>query len=285
MRYRPGSYSFPLFVFGAYLISWSIWICARHFHTVFHISIGGWTIDIPQRSLVVLLGNIGPGVSASAVVGLAEGWAGVRHLWSGLANWRLHPAWILFACLLIPLLQSIALLGYWLLGGRIGDTGGPIRLFLLILLNLPFGPLWEEIGWRGFLLPRLQTKYNGLLASMILACVWGPWHLPIYWGSPFEWWFWFLAMVFGLAILLTWVYNRSRGSLIPVVLLHVTANTTSLYLLGPTMRRGGMQGFRFIVVSICCAALVVAVSVGPSLSKDPCGTVQPDDQLPPDSSR
>jgi CAAX protease family protein len=268
MRFRHPTYSFLLFILGAYAISWAIWLCPGHFRTVVHVAIGGLTFDFPMRSLNLLLGDIGPGVSATVVVGLTEGRAGVRHLWSRLTDWKLPAVWILFVCLLMPLLQSIALLGFWLWGGRIGDTGPLIRWPLLIILNLPFSPIWEEIGWRGFLLPRLEAKYTGLLASVILASVWAPWHLPIYWGSSFEWWFWFLAMVFALAILFTWVYNSSRGSLVPVVLLHVMANTTNLYLVKPTLQLGGMWAFRLVAASICCAALVVAFSVGPSLCTD-----------------
>jgi membrane protease YdiL (CAAX protease family) len=173
--------------------------------------------------------------------------------------------WILFVCLFFPLVQSIALLSYRLLGGTLADTGPLIRWPLLILLNLPFAPLWEEIGWRGFLLPRLESKYNSLHSSVIVACIWAPWHVAIYWGSSFGWWFGFAALVFALSVLFTWIYNSSRRRLLPVVLFHVMWNTTTMYLLGPTLTAGGVWAYRLVIALTCCVAVIVALAVGPSL--------------------
>jgi membrane protease YdiL (CAAX protease family) len=267
-RFLRDSYSIPLFVIGSYLISWPIWFCASHFSGVFHIEILGWAADVPRQAVVGLLGNIGPGLSATAVVFLTEGWQRVRQLWGGLKNWRLNPMWLIFVFLLVPALDSLALLGYWLVGGKVAGIGSPIRLLLLIVFNLPFAPLWEEIGWRGFLLPKLESTHNGLSASLILACIWGPWHLPIYWNSSAEYILWFLVMIIPLAVVFTWIYNRSRGSLVPVVILHVMVNTSSLYILGPTIRSHGMRPFQFVVGSIFCAAAVIVMSVGPNLCRN-----------------
>jgi membrane protease YdiL (CAAX protease family) len=276
MRNQQGPISVPLFAAGACAISWPIWIWARQFHAVFHIVIAGWTFNIPQQPMVQAFGDIGPGVSATAVVALTEGWLGVRRLWSGLKNWRFPLVWILFVCVLFPLVQSVALLSYRLLGGALADTGPLLRWPLLILLNLPFAPLWEEIGWRGFLLPRLESKYSGLHSSAILACVWAPWHLAIYWGSSVEWWIGFVAVVFALSILFTWVYNSSRRRLLPVVLLHVMWNTTNMYLLGPTLRAGGVWADRFVIAFTCGVAVIVAFSVGPSLYTELGAMTSPD---------
>jgi uncharacterized protein len=267
MRLRDSD-SLPLFVFGSYLISWSIWACANHFRGAFHIEIFGLTADVPQGAVFLLLGNIGPGLSATMVAFLSGGWQRVVQLWRGLKDWRLHPAWFVFVLLLIPAVDSLALFAYWCLGGKIVGVGSPIRLLLLIVFNLPFAPLWEEIGWRGFLLPKLEATRSGLSASLILACVWGPWHLPLYLNSSFAFILLFLIMIFPLAVLFTWVYNRSHGSLVPVVILHAMVNTMNLYLLAPTIRTYGMRPFEFVVGSFFCAAAVVVISVGPRLCRN-----------------
>jgi membrane protease YdiL (CAAX protease family) len=268
MRHPRDSYSIPLFVFGSYLVSWPIWFSATHFRGGLHIEIHGLTADVPHQAVVVLLGNIGPGLSATVIVFLTGGWQPVCQLWGGLKNWRINPAWLVFVFLLIPALDSLALLGYWLFGGTIVGIGSPIRLLLLIVFNLPFAPLWEEIGWRGFLLPKLEGRHNGLRASLILSCVWGPWHLPLYWNSPFEFILWFLAMIIPLAVLFTWIYNCSHGSLVPVVMLHVMVNALFLFLVDPTIRSYGIRPFQFVVGFIFCAAVIVILSVGPDLSRD-----------------
>jgi membrane protease YdiL (CAAX protease family) len=274
MRRLSDSSSFALFVFGAYLISWSIWMFAGRFHnTLLHAWIGSLDFSFPANSGILLLGNVGPGLSATLVVGFIQGWSGVRRLWSGLTVWKLKGAWIAFVCLLMPLLCSVALFAYWLLGGRLVGMGNPARWLLLIVVNLPFAPLWEEVGWRGFLLPRLQATHSGLIASMLLAGIWAPWHLPLYWKSSVEYLIWYFVMVFALAVIFTWVYNRSQGSLVPVILLHVMVNTTSMYMLGPTMRSFGTGSFRFFAGSIVCAALVIVLVVGPSLAQNSFGEI------------
>ena len=80
----PDYYAIPLFVFGAYLISSLTWLGGEYFHGSFHIEIMGWVLDVPQRAVPLLLGNIGPGIAATAVVGLTQGQPGVRAPWSGL---------------------------------------------------------------------------------------------------------------------------------------------------------------------------------------------------------
>jgi len=261
----PDSYAIPLFVFGAYLISWLIWLGGGYLHGSFHIEIMGWVFDAPQRAAPFLLGNIGPGIAATAVVGLTQGQQGVRALWSALKPRGLSTQWLLFVIVLFPSLVAIALFGYWLLGGKIISTGNPARWILLIVVNLPFAPLWEEIGWRGFLLRRLESKYRGLLASLILASIWAPWHLPLYWNSPFENFVWFVVMIFALSVIFTWVYNRSHGNLVPVVALHAMVNSTNLYLLRPTLQSYGTRPLRFVVGSLVCAAVVIVISEGSGL--------------------
>lgn len=70
-----------------------------------------------------------------------------------------------------------------------------------------------------------------------------------------------------MAIIFTWAYNRSAGSLIPVVLLHVMVNTTNMYMLHPTMSLSGMAPFLLFVGVICLAALTVILFAGSSLGK------------------
>ena len=150
MRRLSDFSSIALFIFGSYLISWSIWIYGFHSSTVFHLTVNAWTVDIPSRALIGLLGTIGPGVSATLVLGFTEGWESVRGLWKGLTVWNLNPVWLVFVCLFIPLVCAVALFVYWRLGGSVAPVGNPARWLLLIAVNLPFTPIWEEIGWRGF---------------------------------------------------------------------------------------------------------------------------------------
>ena len=103
--------------------------------------------------------------------------------------------------------------------------------FLFIFLFIGLG---EEPGWRGFALPQLQTKFSPLSASLILAPIWALWHLPLI-GNEFQGPIVvpFLLSVFGATFMLTWVFNRTRESVLLPMLLHATVNTVGSGLIFP----------------------------------------------------
>ncbi len=113
---------------------------------------------------LALLGVIGPAVAALLVTGLAKGKDAVRALLLQLVKWRVRLQWYLIALLLVP---AVAVAAIVITSGRF-PTIDPASILprIPILLVLMTG---EEIGWRGFALPRLQQRYNALTASLVLA--------------------------------------------------------------------------------------------------------------------
>ena len=110
-------------------------------------------------------------------------------------------------------------------------------MLTLALVNFAYMILlvWgEEIGWRGYALPRLQAKMHPLAASAVLGLIWGVWHLPNFWipGSSQE--FIpipvYLLYIFGHTFLYSWIYNGSRGSLLLVCLHHAATNAFTVAL-------------------------------------------------------
>jgi membrane protease YdiL (CAAX protease family) len=96
-----------------------------------------------------------------------------------------------------------------------------------------FGPLPEEMGWRGFALDRLQFRMTPLQASLVLGSVWALWHVPLFFipgsyqaglelGSPRSWIF--LSSMVPLSVLMTWVYNNTSRSTLSAVLIHYSGN-------------------------------------------------------------
>jgi uncharacterized protein len=159
--------------------------------------------------------------------------------------WRVHPAWYLVAGLLAP---TIMLLSLWVravadphfrivpgapLGELLGDlgVGGVALVFpLLVLGQLPSSPLLEEFGWRGLALPLLQGRWNALASSVMLGLVWGVWHLPLMAANgdpPVP----YLLLIVPHTVLMTWVVNSTRGSMVLATLFHASLNTalTTLY--------------------------------------------------------
>ncbi len=159
--------------------------------------------------------------------------------------WRVHPGWYLTAGLLAPAITLLSLAVRALadphfqvapgspLGELLGElgVGGVALVFpLLILGQLPSSPLLEEFGWRGFALPLLQGRWNALAASVVLGLVWGVWHLPLMvaYGDPLVP---YLLLIVPQTVLMTWVVNSARGSMLLAMLFHASLNTalTTLY--------------------------------------------------------
>jgi membrane protease YdiL (CAAX protease family) len=110
----------------------------------------------------------------------------------------------------------------------------PIAVLFTLLFTLPYA-IGEELGWRGFALPRLQARHEPLVASVILGLFWGFWHTPawIAWDSTELALLPLTIMVLSTvvtAILFTWIFNRTGGSLLLVVLFHTSITSKGYFL-------------------------------------------------------
>lgn len=166
--------------------------------------------------------------------------SGIRSLLSGLKKWNVGIGWYVFALGVWPATVLLSNLLSPLLGmANSPNPASPAfplgfvvaETFLWYLLF--GGPLNEEAGWRAFALTRMQERFSPLSASIIIGALWGLWHLPLHlmgmypFGAAGA-----LIRIFSvpLAIVFTWLFNRTGGSLIPVLFLHSSRNTTSLFL-------------------------------------------------------
>jgi membrane protease YdiL (CAAX protease family) len=117
-----------------------------------------------------------------------------------------------------------------------------IRVVPVILLATFFA-LGEELGWRGFALPRLQARFGALVASLMVGLLWWAWHLPEILAGPSQGLspqqiasleFRDLAIDLAASILMAWVYNNTRGSLFLVALFHVGIGLLSEFVTLPS---------------------------------------------------
>jgi membrane protease YdiL (CAAX protease family) len=171
----------------------------------------------------------------SAVV---AGWPGLRAFLGRLIRWRVGLQWYVIV-LGIPILVCLIAAGIVL---ALVDRSQVSAFSSDKLRELPerfiftllFVGLGEEPGWRGFALPELQTRHTPLVASLILAPVWALWHLPLI-GNEFPWPIVapFIVSVFGGTFMLTWIFNRTKGSVFMTMLLHATINTVGAGLIFP----------------------------------------------------
>ena len=122
-------------------------------------------------------------------------------------------------------------------------------LLPLIFLNMIMGPLGEELGWRAFLYPDLKTSYGWMTSALIVGVVWTLWHAPLWFldspQSKIPFWA-FAVNVLLLSILMSMIYNHSNGSIILVILLHLTFNLS----LGLIDILGSHQPGQYVIKSL-----------------------------------
>jgi len=196
------------FIVFTFVISWTAWIAI-------------YVVPMPRLLALVLdqVGLSGPLISSVTVTGVLHGGSGVRRFLGRIFQWRVGIQWYLFVLFSAAVLAVAAGGLYVLVGGT-----APALVFTVGFGSLISG-IREEYGWRGFALPRLQTQYSPLKASIVIALFWVLWHLPI---MPVELPMMpiYLLKVMAISILFTWVYNRTGGSMLFPVLYHAAYDMT-----------------------------------------------------------
>lgn len=221
--------SLALYVILAYGITWTIWLpyvaAAR-------------SGSAGPGPFLYYMAAAGPFIGALVAEGYERGWRGVWDLLGRLVRPGTGGRWAAVGLLTPLALVPPAVIAVALFGGgwpgwdAIGITGrapglGPATTWILMVLSYGVG---EEVGWRGFLLPRLQARRSALAATLLLTPVWAAWHLPAFLfregyvdlglGGTVG----FLLSLAAGAVVLTVVYNASGGSVMAVALWHGTWN-------------------------------------------------------------
>jgi membrane protease YdiL (CAAX protease family) len=178
--------------------------------------------------------GFGPFLAALVVLAITEGKSGVMGLLRRMVRWRVGIQWYA-AALLLPIVVTLAAaaLNVFLLGAQrtstAADLGGwstLLQTFFLWLFIPGLAGTWEEPGFRGYALPRLQFRYTALIASLILGVLWAFWHLPFVVTGEDTW---IDAILFTIewSIVYTWLFNNAKGSVLIVMLFHNMNNTFS----------------------------------------------------------
>jgi membrane protease YdiL (CAAX protease family) len=227
----------------AFLITWLFWVPLA---VLYHGRSDAQTLSRSPLVIVLqTLGVTGSLISAIVVIGLTRGKTGVRRLLNGLKRWRVGLWWYAAACLLVPALTVLGVAVRAVVGidpaipegspfaGTFADVGwlGIALTFPLRLFVACFGsPLLEEPGWRGFALPQMHKRMPAAWAALLVAAIWGFWHLPLYLAFDEN-----LALSLSLITMhgffLGWLYINTRSLLIAVLghaSLSVANNSLSL---------------------------------------------------------
>jgi membrane protease YdiL (CAAX protease family) len=138
---------------------------------------------LPENFLAVVPITMGPTVAALVMTAVTEGRAGIRRLLARLVLWNVPFVWYLFIFFGIPLVFTLGTV--FLPGAAASFDHLSATTWLSYLWKFPLvlavgGPLFEEPGWRGFALARLQAKWGPLAGALILGLLWAAWHYPQY---------------------------------------------------------------------------------------------------------
>ena len=258
----------PLLTFflTAFGFSWLFWIPA---------AINGTDVSRFPGELYLWLGGAGPFIAALLHVFRASP-EYRRDYWQRLINFqRAGWRWILTAVFIIPVFTLLAgLLQYTLGGTELNASAAtvlqsPLKLIALLISTLFFGPLPEEMAWRGYALGGLLKRFSPLKASLLLGTIWTIWHLPLFWmdgsfqqtevGFDTLAFVWFCTGTLIGSIVYTWLFQRSNNSTLTAVLFHFSTNLVG-QLVGYDLQ---IIGYQSVLMIAAAALLMVSGQLAP----------------------
>jgi CAAX protease family protein len=226
----------------------------------------------------ILFTFAGPALASLVVTAITTGRAGIGQLLRRCVQWRVGIQWYLIAMFGLLL---VYLLGYSIFLGVNLPLALSAQSLLLLTVFLPQGvfiiltaSFAEELGWRGFALPRLQQRYGPVLGTLILGTLHGLWHLPVFFTlilGPFSLpnYAGFLFVAIALTFFYTWIFNHTRGSVLLATLTHGFGNAAGgvVALLIPAQLvvsgwaapivNGSWQGMNVIIFGVCALLLIL----------------------------
>jgi membrane protease YdiL (CAAX protease family) len=274
---RPGllaRHPLTAFFVMAYAFSWIVWspwVLGQDGAGLLPVRIDPGVVGYLNAAAILA----GPTLAGLIMAAATDGRAGVRRILGRLVLWRVGVHWYVVALLGVPL---VMVLGTMASAGALpswGGLGGPAYLgsYLVsfVLVTVLGGPLFEEIGWRGFALPRMQRSLGPLLASLVLGVLWALWHLPEFlvpsWaessgGGGLSGIVLFTLAAITFTVVISWVFNNTRASVLLAVLVHSSIDTfsgTLGALFGP---EAVSSTFPFIIGFGVAALVVIALTRG-----------------------
>lgn len=238
MNYKKTS----LFLLLTFIWSWTFWL----------IGLSHLTEEITQEAIGKFLvffftGIYGPTVSALLTTVIFDGLKGTLTLLKKLLIWKVPLKNYLFI-ILLPLIFVLIGIGFYSLS--IGDIGSFDKMAFLSIPTVLWagfyaGPLGEELGWRGFLLPEFKKRFSNFKSAILIGIIWFVWHIPLFWAPfgtlvsgetitilPVVAYF---IMLICLSIIITWLAINSKGSVLIAILFHLSINAGIALLFFPEL--------------------------------------------------
>jgi uncharacterized protein len=255
-------------VVTTFLFSWACWLSVFNDLKPSLFESDAGTVEL------FLLGAYAPSIAAIFFTAYLDGKEGLKALFKRLFMWKVGFSWTLLALVIGPIIYAIAISIYAANGGFLGDVNYGLLPWIpvVFLVSLFFGPLAEELGWRGFVLANMDTKNKLVSTSIIMGLIWAAWHFPLFWAvigtsvSGFPVTFESVALFFlasiGCSFFYVWIFNKTAGSVFIAVIIHLSWNASGniTNLLFPNMSpEQKLELYTYPVAVVWAVISVVAI--------------------------
>jgi uncharacterized protein len=233
------------------------------------VSWPAWVLETKDITWAAFPGYFGPAIAALAIIAITQGKYGLKKILTKIYLWRVPVRWYLIA-IFLPIGSVLLAVVFQLLNGgentiRWVEFTPRLSTLALGFIGLSlygiFVAAGEEIGWRGYALPGMFKQYNPLVASILVGIFWGFWHLPLRWlytsDSNLTDALFYGFGIDAAAIIYTWLYLNTRGSILIASLFHAVYDVTVI-MAGNLI--GNLFSFRVHMIILIIIAALLAVS-------------------------
>jgi len=223
---EPEKRNLLLYLLVAFVWTWIFWLSL--------VVLSKSPLEDLYAVLLFGIGGFGPFAAAVSVTRFTEGKDGVKRLLKKGIDYRFRRIWFVPIFLFFPAVYGIIFL-FGVLTGFTLDLvwlSNPLILVPAFLVLFGVNGTAEEFGWRGYALEKLKCGYSAVVSSLILGFIWWLWHIPLFFVGFYgelPVWLYLIQMVI-YAILFTWIYNNTNGSVFATMIFHAMANLTVGYI-------------------------------------------------------
>jgi membrane protease YdiL (CAAX protease family) len=210
----------PIIIFC--LLNLILWVIIGGLNMTFFPSSFDYALMFPQWT---------PALSAIIVLGIANGKNGIKELFSKILIRKSSLKWSLVAVIIPIICCFVAYLIFALIEYKEFipiKISRSIGVYFLFFIATVFGSFGEEIGWRGFMLPKLNEKYSLFISSLIVGLFWGFWHMRFHMGLP-AFGMYIIVVVF-FSFIFSWIYTKTNGNIFTSIVLHTSINMCNLLI-------------------------------------------------------
>ena len=248
--------SVVLFFLITFLVSWAFFVT---------VVMTRMPASSPLGTTLVLFGVFAPAAVSLALVAWREGREGVRALLARMVQGGVPARWYVFAIGYMAAVKLTVAIIHRIATGAWPRFGHDLYLMPIAVLFSTPSQAGEELGWRGYALPRMAARVGLGPASVVLGVIWALWHLPLFYvvgadtfGQSFVL---YTLQVTALSVAIAWLYGNAGGSLLLTMLMHAAINNTKDIVPSATPGATGMWGLNASLVSWLTVAVLWACAI------------------------